>query len=288
MVAGAGDDQHVPAATEGPGDLHLRRGHVAGLGDRAHRRVVGHAALFSAGAGDGEVRNERDVLFAAGPQQLLAAIVEIDAVTVLDAHHRRDRLGLRQVRRPDVGQAQVPDQPRVAQFGQLPEVLGHRLQVVLAQVDHVEMVAAELAQVLLDLAAQFVGAGHRPAGFRLRADLGGNDQAGRVRVQRLLDEVVGPVPVHASPLGRVEAGGVDVVDSQLDGTPQQPDDPVAVGGGGKVEVAGAGQPLGAETDPVDGQVAEGPGAGRGRVDLRSLHSTNLAMAAELRNRSNAR
>jgi len=50
---------------------------------------------------------------------------------------------------------------------------------VLAQVDHVEVVAAELAQVLLDLAAELVrpgqrqpGAGGIPAG----ADLGDDDQ----------------------------------------------------------------------------------------------------------------
>ena len=51
----------------------------------------------------------------------------------------------------------MADEPGVAQLGQRAEVLGDRVGAARrAQVDHVEVVAAELAQVLLDLAAQLV------------------------------------------------------------------------------------------------------------------------------------
>ena len=61
---------------------------------------------------------------------------------------------------------------------------------VLAQVDHVEVVAAELAQVLLDLAraAGPVGPGRRPG--RSGPDLRGDDQVVRVRRQRPPDQLV--------------------------------------------------------------------------------------------------
>ena len=51
----------------------------------------------------------------------------------------------------------MADQPGVAQVGQRAEVLGDRALAEGAQVHHVEVVAAELAQVLLDLAAQLLG-----------------------------------------------------------------------------------------------------------------------------------
>ena len=56
----------------------------------------------------------------------------------------------------------MADQARVAQFGQRAEVVGDRVLARCdAQVDHVEVVAAELAQVLLDLAAQLTRGGAR-------------------------------------------------------------------------------------------------------------------------------
>ena len=73
--------------------------------------------------------------------------------------HRGDGLGLGQVRWPDAGDAQLADQPGVAQLGQRAEMLGDRIGGVGAEVHQVEVVAAELAQVLLDLAAQLPGGG---------------------------------------------------------------------------------------------------------------------------------
>ena len=78
----------------------------------------------------------------------------IEAEAVLDADDRGDGLRLVQLADADVRDAEVPDQARGPQVGQRAEVIGDGVQSrIAAQVDHVEVVAAELAQVLLDLAA---------------------------------------------------------------------------------------------------------------------------------------
>ena len=63
-----------------------------------------------------------------------------DPIAVLDAHHRRNGLGLSQMRGPDAGHAQVADEPRVPQFGQHPEVLGDGIDRVGAQVHQVQVI----------------------------------------------------------------------------------------------------------------------------------------------------
>ena len=124
----------------------------------------------------------------------------------------------------------MADQPGVAQVGQRAEVLGDRVQPGQAQVHHVEMVAAELAQVLLDLAAQLVRGGlGQPVAGRIpaRADLGGDDQVVGVGGQRAVDQLVG-----RAQRGEVERGGVDVVHAELDRAAQHADRLVTVAGDG--------------------------------------------------------
>ena len=143
----------------------------------------------------------------------------------------------------------MPDQPFVAQLGQHAEVLGERIVAVHPQVHHVEVVAAELAQVLLDLAAQLVRRGERqPLAGRVatRPHLGHDDQLVGVRRQRGVDQLVG-----RPGRGEVERGGVDVVDAQLDGATQDPDGPVAPARGTAVEYAAAGQSHRAEANRCD-------------------------------------
>src|SRR3984957_15298924 len=97
-------------------------------------------------------------------------LAQLEAVPVLHADDRRDQQGLGQLIDGDVGDAQVADQAGVAELGQRAEALGDGLLVrPAAQVHHVEVVAAELAQVLLDLAAQLVGAGRGPFAPRIPA-----------------------------------------------------------------------------------------------------------------------
>lgn len=47
----------------------------------------------------------------------------------------------------------MADEPGVAELGQCAEALGDRIRSDDAQVHHIEVIPAELAQVLLDLAA---------------------------------------------------------------------------------------------------------------------------------------
>ncbi len=73
----------------------------------------------------------------------------------------------------------MADQTRRAQFGQGAEVFGDRVLPHAAQIDDVEMVAAELTQVLLDVGAQVLGAGGGaplPRPRAVRADLGGDHE----------------------------------------------------------------------------------------------------------------
>jgi hypothetical protein len=108
----------------------------------------------------------------------------VQAVVVLHADDGCDGLGLWQVLRSDVGDAQVTDQPGVAQVGQCAEVFRDRVEPVLAQVHDVEVITAQLPQVHLDLAAQLIGPGQRePFAGRIPAgsDLGGDDQIIAVR-----------------------------------------------------------------------------------------------------------
>lgn len=117
-----------------------------------------------------------------------------DAVHVLYADHRCDGLGLGEVFGADVGDAQVADEPGVAQSGQCAETFGDRIGSDDAQVHHVEVVTAELAQVLLDLAAQLLRGGMgQPFTRRVpaRPDLGGDDEIIRVGGQSLVDQFVG-------------------------------------------------------------------------------------------------
>ena len=85
-------------------------------------------------------------------------------------------------------------------------------------------------------------------------DLRDEEQVVGVRVQRLVDQLVGHV-------GPVVLGGVDVVDAQLDRAAQHGDRRVAVPR--RAEHAGTGELHGAEADPPDGPAREGTGEGEG-------------------------
>ena len=130
----------------------------------------------------------------------------------------------------DVAQAEVADQALALQLGQRGE---RRLDRSLArpvdsphdaQVDDVERVEAEVAQVVVHRAASSAGAMRRdPRGVRAahRADLGDDDQIVRIGVQRLADELVGDVRA-------VEVAGVDVVDAARDRLAQHGERGVAI------------------------------------------------------------
>ncbi len=270
-VAGAGDGQDVVAAVEGPGEPDLRRGHAVGLGDLGDLGLARRVAATVRGGGgkaagdagrDGEEGHEGDAMLGARVEQGVVLTFR-QPVPVLHAHHRRDLHRLGQLLRPDVGDAEVPDQSRFAQFGEGAEVLGDGAGLPVhprapAQVDDVEVVEPELADVLLDLGAQLLRprvleravAGAACAHFR------GDDQLVGVRLQRRADQLVDRAGGQ-----EVEGRGVDVVDAELDGAAQQGDGAGAVPG--PLVPGHAGQAHRAVPDPVDGAVAEAPGARRG-------------------------
>ncbi len=244
-----------------------------GAGHGEHLRVLGAArARFAPRTGDRVERHEGHALLAAGAQEGLLLGPGAEPVQVLYADHRRDGPGLGEVFGLHVGQAEVADEPGLAQLGQGAEALGDRIGPDDAQVHHVEVVAAELAQVLLDLAAQLLRGGVRqplPGRASAGADLGGDDEVVRVRCQSLVDQLVG-----GAQRGEVEGGGVDVVDAELDGAAQYADRPAAVAGGGAggERRAVLGQSHRAEADAVHFEVAEFPGARGGRGDRLSGHA----------------
>jgi hypothetical protein len=159
----------------------------------------------------------------------------------------------------------VADQPLLLQLGERPEGLGERarlrpVETAEPQVDHVERVEPEAAQVAVHLLAQLLGAaGRRPAALLVAAgaDLGDEVQVVRVRRERLADDLVGDVRA-------VVVGGVDVVDAQLDGRAQDGDRGVAVLW--RPEHVGAGELHGAVPDAVEVEVADAVGAAGQVVD----------------------
>ncbi len=151
-VAGARDRQHVRAVLKRPCQPDLGGGRRMSARDveQLDWLSVGRAKM-TARASDREERHEGNPLLAAGRDERLRASVG-QAVAVLDADHRRDRARLRKVGELDAGDAQVPDQAGVAELSQRADVLGYRRHGRHApQVHHVQVVTAELAQVLLYL-----------------------------------------------------------------------------------------------------------------------------------------
>jgi len=234
--------------------------------DGEHLLVVrASGARLQLAARDREKRHEGDALLAAAVQQAGGIRAPgVEAVVVLDADHWRDGLGLRQMLRLDAGDTQVSDQPGITEVSQGAEVVGNRVIPAPAQVDDVEVIAAELPQVLLDLAAQLLGRGHgQPLPRRIpsRSDLGHDDQVIWIRCQRAVDQFVGGAQRR-----EVERGGVDMVHAQFDRAAQDSDRAAAVDRRtiGISPHAVAGKTHRAEADSVDFPVAEHPGARRCR------------------------
>ncbi|MNV78549.1 hypothetical protein D3C71_1720450 [compost metagenome] len=114
-----------------------------------------------------------------------------------------------------------------------------------AEVDHVEHVAPQVAQIVMHGARQHVG---RESGIPRcviaahGADLGHDHEIVRIRRQRLADQQVGDV-------GAVEIAGVDVVDAGGHGLAQDRKRGVAILG--RAEYAWAGQLHCAVAQPFD-------------------------------------
>jgi hypothetical protein len=134
-----------------------------------------------------------------------------------------------------------------------------------AQVHQVEMIAAELPQVLLHLAAEVVRPRH-PLHHALRvppgSHLGGDHQAVRVGREGRVDQLVG-----RTQRGEVERGGIDVVNPERNGPAQHGDRLPAIA---RRPVPGriTGQPHRPEPKTVDRQIPQPPAASGIRGDHR--------------------
>ena len=206
-----------------------------------------------------------------------------EVVEVLHARHRGDPLRLGQLVEADRAQAQVPDQALLPQLGERLELRTDGVRSRRAvidpgegpEVDHIEQVEPEPAEVVVHLRAQRLWqvAGQPAAPLVAdHPDLGHDVHVVAVREERLPDDLVGDV----RPVG---LGRVDVVDAQLDRGPQHVD------GGGAVarrpEDARAGEPHRAVADPVEVEVPDPVGAGPGVRWVRGGHGGIVASASAM-------
>jgi hypothetical protein len=155
----------------------------------------------------------------------------------------------------DIAEPDTPDEALVEQglHGRELLVEGNVGSREATEVDHRHAIELQAAEVGDDAGAQFLGAlGRQPPGLLVAGgpDLGHEDQSLRIGMQGFMDELVGHV-------GAVVLGGVDVVDTPVDGPAQHGDGTVAVGRW--TEHSGAGELHGAEPHPVDRAAGEGNG-----------------------------
>ena len=162
-------------------------------------------------------------------------------------------------------------QPRQRGEGFLERALARGVDVAhQAQIDHLEPLEAEIAQVVVDGAGQIRRALRgEPGAVRVanRADLGDDHQIVRIGMQRLADDLVGDVRT-------VEVAGVDVVDPSLDGGAQHRDGCGAVAR--RAEDAGTGELHRAVTDALHDAIGEGEGSGMDEIGHRMSPEMRLS------------
>jgi len=179
------------------------------------------------------------------------ALVE-DAERVLDGGDVGEVERLRDDLGGDRGDADQVELAFLAQLAEGAETLAERtlgLGVHQPQVDEVEALDPQGAEVLLDPLAQLRGRERRQPGTPLvaaGADLGHQPQALGIGMEGVADQLVDDV-------GAVVLGGVDVVDAELDRAPE--DGARRLGVARRAEDAGAGELHRAEANPVDGLVS---------------------------------
>ena len=177
---------------------------------------------MSSGAGDREERHERDALLAACPR------------SSRDSGRRSGRLYAFCTRTTGATacasarcSGPTPEMPRCRispasrSSASAPKCLLSTPRRLPSVIHHVQVIAPELAQVLLNLAAQLIGPRRvGPATPRIpaRPDLGDDDQVVWVGRQRGIDQFVG-----RPQRGEVKGGSVDMVDPQLDRPSQDGD-----------------------------------------------------------------
>ena len=245
--------QHHRRLGEQPRQRHLGR-----LSAEPGRRLVERSAgLREVAGGEREPRDEADVLASAVVEHRFRAAIG-QVVAVLHRDDRHDAPGRLDVRDGDLRQADVANLPLALQIAEDAELVrcgnGRVDAVELEQVDPLD---AEPAQAHLAFLPQILGPAQRRPLVRPRPcqpSLRGDDESGRVRMQRLADQILADVRA-------VRVRGVDQVDAELDRAPQDGERLLAVGR--LAPDAGAGDLHRPEAEPMHGQIAADPeGAAR--------------------------
>ena len=220
----AGDQQDVGRAAQEPGERDLHRRRAEPLGHPGQRR-----RLQRAEAPEREERNvgdpgRREVV----DERVVRPVREV--VRVLDADDLRDPPPLgdlpgRHVAEPDPAHQTLALKIRQHGERRLDGALGRSRHVEHdAQVDDIERVHAEMAQVVVDRAGEILRReGRIPRRVRspLRTDFGDDDEIVRIGMKRLADDLVGHVRA-------VEVARIDVVHAAGDRLAQDGDGAVPV------------------------------------------------------------
>jgi hypothetical protein len=192
----AGNEQDVGSALEQPGERRLhRRGAEPSGGIGQLRRLQRREAAE---------RKERHISDAVAAEIVDQRVVVAmrDIVVVLHADDVRDGARLRDLPGRHVAEADMTDEPLALELGQggerrLDRALGRPVDVEHeAQIDDIERVDAEVAQIVMDRARK-LGGRHRKVPRRVRAapraDLGDDDEIVGIGMERFANELIGDV-----------------------------------------------------------------------------------------------
>ena len=264
--AGAGDGQHHRRAREEPRQGHLRRRRAVlprDGGDRGVAADAPHREREERQVGDAARRAEiehglRRLDLGVGDPGEEAAAVAVGAVQVLHRHDGRARERRLDLAHADVAQPDVADLALALERDERVERLQERdaRDRHEAEVNDVEALLAERAEIVLAALAELLGAEEGPpalVGPARAAELAGDDEIGRVGVERLGDQAVrdeGPVVPRR----------VDEVHAQLDGAPEH--GARRRGIGGLAPHVRPRQAHGAVAEAANLEVAEAEGGGR--------------------------
>jgi hypothetical protein len=182
------------------------------------------------------------------------------SISASDADDVGDTPAFGYLSRRDVAEAEMSNQALALQLGQrrerrLDRTLGRAMHVEHdAQIDDVENIEAEIAQVVMHCCRKLLGGKSRvprAIGTALGADLGDDGQIVGIGMQGLADKLVGDMRA-------IEIAGIDVVDAGGDRGAQHRQGCVPILR--RPEDAGTGKLHGAIAEAFDATVAEGESA----------------------------
>ncbi len=243
---GSGDEQDVGGTMQQPGEGDLQGGSV----DRGCC-LIEFCGLQGGEAAEGEEGDVGDAAFCEVVDEGVVASVG-EVVEILHADNFGDFGGFGELVGGDVADSDVADE---ALFFELDEggewlfdgELGWTGGAADAEIDDIEGIYCQVAQVIVGALGQALGGEVGEPGFVLAApgaELGDQDEILGVGVDGFAEDLVGDV-------GAVEVAGVDVVDAVFDGFANDAEGFGAVAG--RAKDAGTGELHGSIAHAVDGE-----------------------------------